>query len=90
MNKTTTILKEFREIYFNGRYGERLMKRNLVKGYTTTATAKDIEKFFVKKLQEVEKNSWIEALECIRDNSSGNGDYRRKIAIKLAHLKGEK
>lgn len=96
MNNTTTTLKEFREIYFNGRYGERLMKRNLVKGYTTTATAEDIEKFFADKLQEVERTTVLNIADRIQQQIEYDDfitePYKSRVirSIKRVASNGEK
>lgn len=43
--------KKFDEIYLDGRYGNRLMKRNLLKKYTQTASTKDIKQFISSQFQ---------------------------------------
>jgi len=47
--------KEFDEIFFDGLYGEKLMRRVLDKGYTATVRAKYMKAYIAKREKELLK-----------------------------------
>lgn len=69
---TREVLAEFDEKFSDGRYKNRIMKRNLVGGYTQTATTKDIKDFITQTIQK-ERTRIVKELEGNRKGFGGGG-----------------